>query len=51
VTSAIVGATSVAQLDENVAALERPISDEEHKAAAEAAHGTVQGPPMGPRNH
>lgn len=49
VTSAIAGATSTAQLEENVAALERPLTADEYRAGCEASAGTVTGPSTGPR--
>jgi aryl-alcohol dehydrogenase-like predicted oxidoreductase len=49
VTSAIAGATSVAQLEETVAAVERPLTEEEYRAGSEASVGAVVGPAGGPR--
>lgn len=48
VTSAIAGATSVAQLEENVVAVDRPLTAEEYEAGAEASSGAVAGPASGP---
>jgi aryl-alcohol dehydrogenase (NADP+) len=50
ITSAIAGATSKAQLDENVLAVDKPLSDEEHMAGCLASAGAVSGPSTGPRN-
>lgn len=49
VTSAIIGASSTSQLDETVQAIDRPLTDEEHREGCEAAQGAVVGPCVGPR--
>ncbi len=49
ITSAIVGATSPAQVEENVTALERPLNAEEYRAGCQASEGAVCGPSIGPR--
>ncbi|MCL4535861.1 MAG: aldo/keto reductase [Bacteroidetes bacterium] len=49
VASAIAGATSTAQVEENVAALERPLTADEYRAGCEASIGALAGPSTGPR--
>lgn len=46
ITSVIVGATSMRQLEENLAACDRPLTPDEYRAAAEASVGAVAGPTM-----
>ena len=50
VTSAIVGATSTSQLDETAKALDRRLTEEEHRAGCEAAEGAMVGATVGPRD-
>jgi 1-deoxyxylulose-5-phosphate synthase len=49
ITSAIIGATSAAQLEENVGAVEKPLSSDEYAAGSEASIGAVCTPCIGPR--
>lgn len=49
VTSAIVGATSTSQLEETAKALDRPLTEEEHRAGCEAAEGAMVVETVGPR--
>ncbi len=49
ITSAIVGATSPAQVEENVAALDKPLTPEEYQAGCQACAGAIVGESTGPR--
>ncbi len=49
VTSVITGATSVEQVEENAAAVDNPLSEEDYRAGGEIAQGAVTYSPTGPR--
>ncbi|MCL4533980.1 MAG: aldo/keto reductase [Bacteroidetes bacterium] len=49
ITSVLTGVESVGQLEENLAAAERPLTEEEYQAVTTAGAGAVVGPAEGPR--
>jgi aryl-alcohol dehydrogenase-like predicted oxidoreductase len=50
VSSALVGASSVAQLEETIAAVDKPLTPEEYRLGSEASVGAQSPPAEGPRS-
>jgi len=49
VTAALIGASSMDQLRENLTVLDRPLGEDEYRAGCEASAGAVSAPSPGPR--